>query len=758
MLHGDEVRPRASSNVRPLSALSLVVRNLPEDFCGKRQNAMIWGLLTVANALTPACTEIPLGRDYTQETAPQDISLFEQEAWLRVNEHAANISRVSISYVGSDIKGVSVGPRKIEALIWRKDADGLETLSDCTHMTYTVLDTDECTTTDKLWRHKCDASAVCRNTVGGYECACAGNETFGARGSGSMHKRKFLSSASREQGYCWGHRDTVECCHVPDVFQMCDVEACVDACRSDFRCTSEACEAARCPAHASCYVADGAHSEMWAASDEKRAELRGGFECVCDAGYEDDGEGGCMPTLKPDWCANHECPCNCQCVPDDRKRGYTCKAEPGYKKIEDNSSKPVGRLDSGVCIHASMPTLSVIGSNPYRLRQGDDYVEHGAHVVDDNLEKTRPRKMIVTFPDRPLGRCVDDIGQYHVNYQLDVDWLSDGDSPPPGTTATRTVIVDDVDECSYDGPCEQFIPTCSKDAICHNVVGSYECRCPNGYAGDGRLDGFGCADKRPPTLKCNGAGCKPKLFRAADIHGLVSEDKQYVDVDTSNFTWITARLEQIFQSGKQQDLDVFCETGELGKPCFVAYDDIVNTTDGSTLRVDITPNVTMSAIAVPDSTDVISTVFHANTTVLRFNVTYVVADYAGNTASTTRDILVAYLSDDMVAQLTRGRLAVVIGRFVLASLALGLVGAVCLGVWAARHSIVNLLLIAPFTLAYLLLPAGLFQKIAGRKHFIAAVDLWLAISRLGLLSEHDRLTFALQEWSLVQNRYDELDD
>lgn len=498
---------------------------------------------------------------------------------------------------------------------------------------------------------------------------------------------------------------------------------------------------------------------MWAPTDEVRAGLRGGFECLCNPGYEPDGEGGCKPRHIPDLCADHDCPCNCLCVPHKEEQGYLCEPEKGFRKIVEPGSERNAsslRLDVGICVSIEKPRMTLMGENPYRLRQGDDYVERGAEINDPSISKALTRRIKVSYPDGQLGHCVASLGDYIVSYQLD-----EGSRGEPEETTVdeknRTVIISDVNECEYTGVCERFIPKCSIMANCQNLVGSYRCTCPTGYVGDGRVDGIGCADARPPSLSCSGAGCHSKVFRAADIRGLVSDDGQYKYMsNTSDLSFVTYRIQHIFDESKAMGKDLFCETADPiagGKPCFVAYDDAYGD-NGTAHRVDLTPNITVVSIAMPNQTVFTVGTFHANTSAMRFTITYSVTDAAKNTATASREVIVTVQSNDMRAQLTGERIAFVVKRVLAAITVTVAIALAAVWIWTFRTSLLVFAQIAPYTLAYVALPSHVFGKLTTRRQFVAAVDCWLCISRLGMLSEHERLTLALQQFSDVQNGED----
>lgn len=485
---------------------------------------------------------------------------------------------------------------------------------------------------------------------------------------------------------------------------------------------------------------------MWAPNDEFRTNvLRGGFECVSDV------------------CADHDCPCNCQCVRQSEK-GYTCEPEPGYLKYPydepgSKQNKSSLRLDSGSCISETPPRMTMRGDRVIKLKQGDDYKERGAEINDPGITKALTRRIRVSYPDEPLGACLSNVGTFTVNYQLE-DWSSllyeEDQQLPVWDSQNRTVLVSDVDECAYSGHCPQFVARCVPAAECVNTIGSYTCECLGGYDGDGRTDGRGCADTRPPVIECDGAGCSTKVFRAADIRGLVSADRQYEYVsDTSDLTFVKTKIQEIFDKGKEEGTDPFCETARLGRPCFVAYDMVFSSEDGSESKMVLTPNVTMLKLDVPTEEELLeSGAFHANSLALSFVVTYSISDDAYNVATAQRHVKVTAFSNDMLAQLTSERIGFVVKRVLVTAGLAFVIFAALVWIWTLRHSLVSFVLVAPFSLAYLVLPPQTFAKIADRKQFVGAVDAWLYVSRLGLLDEHERLTRALQEYTDLQNMED----
>jgi len=687
----------------------------------------------------PECRVVALARAFPQDAALQELETVKALILGEINGRVDSVVAVSVAY--DEARGDAVGPRTVRLDI--TTAVGGLMAEECLLVTYDVVDTDECAAAGK-WRHQCGASALCVNTEGSYYCECA-DEAFGKLGSGVPTKRlssrlgALLKADSRapKRGLCWGHADTRDCCGAAGA---CGMDECTEACVADFFCARDACAQtaeALCPAHSTCApLAFGGHAAMWAATEAARAQLRGGFECTCNASYEDDGVGGCAKiaeVLQPDYCADNDCPCNCDCVADTATEGYTCEPAPGYMKshAEPNASRG-RRRDSGNCVRGAAPSLRLVGGSVLRLRQGDAYVELGADVVDALAPAARGAALKIAYPRGALSKCVGEIGDFEVIYTA-------AGLPP----LTRKIVVRDVDECAYAGACPQFVHGCAANAACANLVGGYDCICPRGTAGDGLALGTACADVEAPHLACAGAGCHAKAFRATDIQGIVSTTGEISEFGRSdNFEFARGKIRRIFDAGVAEGVDAFCETlRTTGAPCFVAHDLVY--AGGAAAHVDVTKDIRLANLTLVDAGD----------EMLRYDVFYAVADAAGNAAIATRKLVVTTVSEEMRYDLGAPPGAL---RRRLVAVIFGLLLAVA---FLFRAALARALPVLPYALLYAVLPPRqLLYYVCTREAFVDAVDLWLAVSRLGTMTARDRLRIALLEWSELQNQLDEDDD
>jgi hypothetical protein len=215
------------------------------------------------------------------------------------------------------------------------------------------------------------------------------------------------------------------------------------------------------------------------------------------------------------------------------------------------------------CVDKTPPTLKLRndpnGDGLTRLKQGDIYKEHAVDIVDENEEDYR-RSLKITY-SRPLPYgCITDIGSFQVNYTVATPWTS-----PPYVRVTRTVVIEDIDECSldvekYETQCPELIPLCDirSGAVCVNTIGSYTCKCPEFTTGDGfrhiasfipdkdgnfigapsgYKGGVGCRDTSKPTILLKGPN--PKIFRTCQwtgLSGIMEATKKYKEDYRSSMT------------------------------------------------------------------------------------------------------------------------------------------------------------------------------------------------------------------------------
>jgi hypothetical protein len=103
----------------------------------------------------------------------------------KVNRVLDGVVDVEVKWTGADLHG-RVGEHIVECTVTRLasavastelkvfvDDDGREVASQCFHVPFTILDTNECTLPAKHpMRHQCPSPSICVNTVGSYDCLC----------------------------------------------------------------------------------------------------------------------------------------------------------------------------------------------------------------------------------------------------------------------------------------------------------------------------------------------------------------------------------------------------------------------------------------------------------------------------------------------------------------------------------------------------------------------------------------------------------
>ena len=76
----------------------------------------------------------------------------------------------------------------------------------------------------------------------------------------------------------------------------------------------------------------------------------------------------------------------------------------------------------------------------------------------------------LNFPPTPqIAAHLDEVGTFQVHYTVSAAWLQES------VAMTREVIVQDVNECTYDGELSWLHHSCGESMSCVNTVGSYTC-------------------------------------------------------------------------------------------------------------------------------------------------------------------------------------------------------------------------------------------------------------------------------------------
>jgi hypothetical protein len=201
----------------------------------------------------------------------------------KVNRVLDGVVDVEVGWTGSDLHG-NVGEHIVECKVTRLasavsskhlevtlDSEEREVTSQCFHVPFTILDTDECTLPrSHAMRHKCQSPAMCVNTMGSYECLCpllddkdeqvrlakssALDEAFWRDIAASVPTRSpwELSFNSKAGSSCPDRASTLGCC--PQKAHSLEGKEC----RNKFRCPVDPCRSNQndCDPTASCVRAN----------------------------------------------------------------------------------------------------------------------------------------------------------------------------------------------------------------------------------------------------------------------------------------------------------------------------------------------------------------------------------------------------------------------------------------------------------------------------------------------------------------------
>mmetsp|Transcript_436 Transcript_436/g.546 ORF Transcript_436/g.546 Transcript_436/m.546 type:complete len:692 (-) Transcript_436:193-2268(-) len=635
---------------------------------------------------------------YSQENAPDSISDMLLIITKAVNKDFAGVLKVNIDYNGDAINAV-VGRHLVATHVKRKVDDG-SLVQECFYIPIVINDVNECTVpVGHPWRHNCQHPALCHNTEGSYQCKCPVG-MFGVDGSGS-----FLYGLT-SGGACRGTTNTTDCCEDHDV---CMDDECEKNCKGNFRCTDKACHSNNCHPHGHCIEGPGFT-----------------YSCACKEGYIGDGF-HCEKYVPEEinYCKLNSCDRDCICKQDQQAETYSCEPKAGYIAVDDPNYTPYDhiskggkRVDRNKCVDGYIPEIHINGPNPMKLKQGDFYEELGVTVIDKNKQGSK-RMINIDYSD-PLGGVLLNVGTYTVYYSLDTAWL-----PVEHVTKKRVVVVEDVDECTYQGDLDIFKNKCDNTfAECINTGGSYNCSCMAGYRGDGFSNGTGCVDVTPPILQCRGAGCASRTFKACNCIGVIDENGKDISMED--------HIDEAFIQTSLRSVEDFCEPAN--RPCFTAYDQALG---GS---VDLTQNIT---------TGPIEKVLESNYT---WRVPYHVSDAAGNPAKPLYYYVQVEVVDVLDQLMTFDQmLPVQWSKWIILCAVLFLI----ILLWFLLSYILFTGKVIRFAIQYVLCPYSLMRR---REDFEMGMDLVLVVMSFGILSPKERARKIAAKWTQLVNDSDQFED
>lgn len=202
----------------------------------------------------------------------------------QINRVLDGVVDVEVEWTGGDLQG-TVGDHIVQCKVTRlasviqkleesettfTDEEGRLVASQCFHVPFTILDTNECTLPSvHSMRHRCHTSALCVNTEGSYECICPlmVYSEDGAIKESASTKLSVVSSdtvskdfweavdvqirspweVSLAQSSCPGRPSTFGCCP-PQAHKGPEATEC----RTTFRCPINPCTSHDCTAKATC--------------------------------------------------------------------------------------------------------------------------------------------------------------------------------------------------------------------------------------------------------------------------------------------------------------------------------------------------------------------------------------------------------------------------------------------------------------------------------------------------------------------------
>jgi len=671
----------------------------------------------------PTCERLATSLTYSQDAAPADVSGILRVVVEKINRDVTGVVDVEVAWSGAELHK-RVGERIVKCTVTRlmddagsvaaatagrrgKDDLGRDVVTQCFEVPIAVSDVNECTLPkSNAMAHRCHPSALCVNTSGSYECVCpadgaaskplppdfAADSAYWRRlaaDAASNRSAWELSLASSAESSCPGAASTHRCCD--DDGRSPDGRFC----RSSFVCPKDPCSVLHthsaiggnhnsnneggvgrgsCAPDATCRRADSPLAHPDHVCDCPEGHWGSGRACVPGMDGRPDpkvGYDGVTPTEETKRKLDAGLICGCSLPVVDACAGFPkCPGKHETCTVTENNTPQCAcrpgyvRDDRYGCVDEHPPVLELRPDPAHtdprthvtHLSQGDKYVEFGVDVRDTNAEEYL-RSLKITYSRALPQGCLSEMGEFYVNYTVATPWTT-----PEFVRATRTVVVENVDECGVreglgvGANCPELVAMCDVEsgAVCKDEIGTYSCLCPEGTEGDGfrlipRLKpdgkggfigsmvprgykgGTGCRDTSRPVIEI--LGPNPKVFQVAKVNGLKGVMRTGEDADSHERV---KTLNAEHRSGYERDLRSMIRATSGAELCATTAKPNVRPTDciRATDRtykglVDLTGNVSVGEPISKDGSP------------LHWRVPYNVVDEAGNKAKTVwREVII----------------------------------------------------------------------------------------------------------------------